>query len=788
MDSKKYAEAKKVFFDLVDRSPEEQARQLHSLELEDKSLADEVSLLLANHSSRTIISSHESTQNASTATRGSYTVSWIRVNRFLYGGWVPLVVAIASTAILFAIGWYIHKRLYEKVRSEYERAAMVVADQKVRRVLQWTRWHEQQVLSWAMRDDIQELVARLDSLAQSIDDPAELETALRNADEQRKLSMIFNQLTPPNLSLKQEEDLPPLRSNPRMKFAIWNRSFQLIADWQYQNESVQLGESASSTGKITVSKVLDTNTTHVEMPRPKAETVSKDYPIETNLSYVMFFVPIFSPSDNSRPIGAMMIRSDSLLDELREILEDVIFSDSNCYLLTKEGGIATRVLDSELVATFQNVSPPGFVRGGPVLYARDPGVNLMNGETPTTDSSVWPATLAAMGIANQKDGHSFDGYRDYRGQNVVGAWRWIEKADIGIVMETPRERAYGNLVYIDQAFRVMYSIPLIAALALVVFSLIRYFRTHDLTNKTVGAYRLKSKIGEGGLGVVYEGEHHILGRKAAIKLIKPGAISSGTVRRFEREVKLASLLNHQNAVAIYDFGVSRDGLLYCAMELVDGVTLSQLLSFEPNLPIERTLHFLWQVSLALQEAHNLQLVHRDIKPQNVMICQAPVADLVKVVDFGLAKSISETISRDVTATRAVMGTPGFIAPERLESPWSADPKIDTFSFGVLGMYMLTAKIPPLGVSKEGFVAMIQNPSLLRSLESPDLQSLIDLLLACASPLPESRPKNIRAVSEEIRTLCKSLYWNRGGSEAWWSEQGDAMRTWVSQGKTESTPS
>ena len=308
MDSKKYAEAKKVFFDLVDRSPEEQARQLHSLELEDKSLADEVSLLLANHSSRTIISSHESTQNASTATRGSYTVSWIRVNRFLYGGWVPLVVAIASTAILFAIGWYIHKRLYEKVRSEYERAAMVVADQKVRRVLQWTRWHEQQVLSWAMRDDIQELVARLDSLAQSIDDPAELETALRNADEQRKLSMIFNQLTPPNLSLKQEEDLPPLRSNPRMKFAIWNRSFQLIADWQYQNESVQLGESASSTGKITVSKVLDTNTTHVEMPRPKAETVSKDYPIETNLSYVMFFVPIFSPSDNSRPIGAMMIR------------------------------------------------------------------------------------------------------------------------------------------------------------------------------------------------------------------------------------------------------------------------------------------------------------------------------------------------------------------------------------------------------------------------------------------------------------------------------------------------
>lgn len=784
MDSKKYAEAKKVFFDLVDQSPEEQVRKLQMLELEDKSVADEVSLLLANHSSRTIIGNRESTEHASTSTRGTYTVNWMRFNRFLYGGWLPLCIAISATFILLGIGWYLHKRLYERVRADYERAATVVADQKVRRVLQWTRWHEQQVLSWAARDDIQELVARLDALTQGITDPAELDHALRGADEQRKLAVIFNQLTPPNLSLNPEAEIPTQRSAPRMKYAIWNRSFQLIADWQFQNTAVRFGEPASSNGKITVSRVLDTNSTHVEMPKPAGETVSKDYPIETNLSYVMFFVPIFSPGDNSRAIGAMMIRSDSLLEELREILEDVIFSESNCYLITKEGGIATRVRDSDLLSSIPGPSSNNLSRGGPVLYARDPGANLLKGEKPTTDPTTWPATLSAMGIANQKDGQNFTGYQDYRGVTVVGAWRWIEKANVGIVMEVPLERAYGNLDYIDRAFRIMSTIPLTAALGLIAFSLIRYFRTYDLTNRTVGAYRLREKIGEGGLGIVYEGEHQILGRKAAIKLIKPSAISTGTIRRFEREVRLASLLNHQNAVSIYDFGVSRDGLLYCAMELVDGVTLSQLLSYDPNIPIERAMHFLYQVSSALQEAHSLQLVHRDIKPQNIMICRTPASDLVKVVDFGLAKSIGETISRDVTATRAVMGTPGFIAPERLESPWSADPKIDLFSFGVLGMYMLTAKVPPLGVSREGLIDMIQCPVLKNRLPSLPMVTLMELLLSCASPLPERRPDSIRAVRETLGTICQELRWNGEDRDAWWAEHGDSLKEWTSRGRTD----
>lgn len=786
MDSKKYAEAKKVFFDLVDQPHEEQVRKLQMLELEDKSVADEVSSLLANHSSRTIIGNRDSTERSSTSTRGTYTVNWMRFNRVLYGGWLPLFIAISTTVILFAIGWYLHKRLYDRVRADYERAAAVIADQKVKRVQQWMRWHEHQIQTWAAREDIQELVAKLDSLAQDITDPVELENALRGADEQRKLAVIFNQLTTPDLSLNRESEIQTPRSVPRMKYAIWNRSFQLIADWQYQNTSVRFGEPATSNGKITLCRVLDTNTTQVEMPKPVGETVSKNYPIETNLSYVKFFSPIFTPGENVRATAAMMIRSDSLLEELGEILEDLIASESNCYLITKDGRIATRARDADLLSSIPGPSPNTTAGGRPILFARDPGVNLLEGKKPTTDPTTWPATLSAMGITNQKSGQNFTGYQDYRGVTVVGAWRWIEKANVGLVIEVPLDRAYGNLDYINRSFRIMSTIPLTAALGLITFSLIRYFRAHDLTNRNVGAYRLRRKIGEGGLGVVYEGEHQILGRKAAIKLIKPSAISTGTLRRFEREVRLASLLNHQNAVGIYDFGVSREGLLFCAMELIDGVNLSQLLSFEPNLPLERMTQFLYQVSMAIQEAHNLQLVHRDIKPQNIMICRTPVSDLVKVVDFGLAKSIGETINRDATATHAVMGTPGFIAPERLESPWSADPKIDIFSFGVLGMYMLTAKISPLGVSREGLIDMIRSTAFEKSLPYPQMTSLIELLLACASPLPDRRPASMRHVRDALGALCQELRWSGDDSEAWWAEHGDALKEWVSRGKTDLT--
>jgi eukaryotic-like serine/threonine-protein kinase len=270
----------------------------------------------------------------------------------------------------------------------------------------------------------------------------------------------------------------------------------------------------------------------------------------------------------------------------------------------------------------------------------------------------------------------------------------------------------------------------------------------------------------------------MLGRSAAVKLIKQGSETTGSVRRFEREVRLAAGLNHPNAVCIYDFGISKDGMLFCAMELVDGLTLAELISFFPHLPLWRSMSILCQTSRALAEAHNLGLVHRDIKPQNVMLCRRyPATDAVKVVDFGLAKNISDTINSTTSATRVVMGTPGFIAPERLESPWIADPKIDTFAFGVLGLYLLSGKVPTIGTSKSDFIALIQNPELFDLMDHDAFQELAKLLIDCAAPSPSVRPGSMSEVNQILERIASSYPFNRSEAENWWSQNSESLDRW-----------
>jgi serine/threonine protein kinase len=158
-----------------------------------------------------------------------------------------------------------------------------------------------------------------------------------------------------------------------------------------------------------------------------------------------------------------------------------------------------------------------------------------------------------------------------------------------------------------------------------------------------------------------------------------------------------------------------------------------------------------------------------------MLCRRyPATDAVKVVDFGLAKNISDTINSTSSATRVVMGTPGFIAPERLESPWIADPKIDTFAFGVLGLYLLSGKVPTIGTSKDDFLALIQNPELFDVMDKPEFQELIKLLIACAAPSPSARPGSMNEVNQILERLADSNPFSRTDAENWWSQNSESI--------------
>ncbi len=176
---------------------------------------------------------------------------------------------------------------------------------------------------------------------------------------------------------------------------------------------------------------------------------------------------------------------------------------------------------------------------------------------------------------------------------------------------------------------------------LAVGAMVRFLSYNKMRPNSIGSYRIQERIGEGGLGVVFKAEHLLLGRSAAIKLLKSFSSDRATTERFEREVRMAAKLVHPNSLAIYDFGTAQNGAFYYAMEYIDGVNLAEFVSFMGTVPVDRTIRILQQICGALREAHGVGIVHRDIKPANVMICKrGGISDHVKVLDYGLVKSFT----------------------------------------------------------------------------------------------------------------------------------------------------
>jgi serine/threonine protein kinase len=208
-------------------------------------------------------------------------------------------------------------------------------------------------------------------------------------------------------------------------------------------------------------------------------------------------------------------------------------------------------------------------------------------------------------------------------------------------------------------------------------------------------FRIVGKLGEGGMGAVYKAEHTKMDRLCAIKILSRRMISDpDALARFTREAQMSSRIDHPHAVTIYDYGESEDGLVYLAMEFIDGAPLSSALKREGILSLERTLKIARQIGEALDAAHALGIVHRDLKPDNIMVARkAGAADFVKVLDFGIAKMAeSEDKRQDLTQAGFVLGTPFYMSPEQV-SGQKLDARSDVYSFALIVYEMLTGDLP-----------------------------------------------------------------------------------------------
>ncbi|HEU0035724.1 MAG TPA: protein kinase [Kofleriaceae bacterium] len=273
-----------------------------------------------------------------------------------------------------------------------------------------------------------------------------------------------------------------------------------------------------------------------------------------------------------------------------------------------------------------------------------------------------------------------------------------------------------------------------------------------------GRYYINTKIGEGGMGVVYAARHAVIERPLAIKVLRREALrDTATIKRFIQEAQAASRIGHPNIVDVTDFGTTPDGMTYSVMELVDGETLGATLRRDAPLPMQRAVRIAVQIARALRAAHDKGIVHRDLKPENVfLVAREGRPDFVKIVDFGIAKVAPLAGAPNeprLTKLGAVFGTPEYMAPEQAAGRSDTDARVDIYALGVILYEMITGRVPHRGETTVRTLAMqmldpIEPPSKVR----PDLAISPAFEAVIMRALAKKREQRYQTMGELLAAL------------------------------------
>jgi len=379
------------------------------------------------------------------------------------------------------------------------------------------------------------------------------------------------------------------------------------------------------------------------------------------------------------------------------------------------------------------------------------------------------AQAAAMG--GVPSGMLLEPYPGYTGRAVVGAWRWLPAYDMGLAVEMAAEEAYAPLAVLGTVFGTVFGALVAAVLAALAawFSAVRL--RSEVEERRVGAYLLGERIGEGGVGNVYAARHDLLKRPTAVKLLKPTRATDEITARFEREAQLASQLSHPNMVEIYDYGRASDGSLYYAMELLEGETIGKLVLQEGPLPVARAIHLLRQACAGLAEAHGKGMVHRDVSPTNLMVCHyGGEYDFLKILDFGLVKNIAAEEQETITRTLRLLGTPLYMAPERLRDPADVDARADIYAVGAVAFFVLTGRRMFETLDDLALTSLVLNevPPRASAVAAQPIPEALDMLIAASlEKRREDRPQTIGEFGDVLEALAVRFRWTQRDARAAW---------------------
>jgi len=311
--------------------------------------------------------------------------------------------------------------------------------------------------------------------------------------------------------------------------------------------------------------------------------------------------------------------------------------------------------------------------------------------------------------------------------------------------------------------------------------------------RSIGRYELVSQLGEGGHGEVWEARHRLLARPVALKLVKaPDKDNQTRVERFRREARAMARLKSPHTVDLLDFGVTEDGRLFYAMELLEGMDLEQLVRAHGPMPPARVVHILKQALASLEEAHERGMVHRDIKPANLHLGRYGLShDHVKVLDFGLVKAATSgdaNLGPPITADDRISGTPAYMAPESITGESELDGRADVYALACVAVYLLTGeRVFDADDVLRAAVAHVTERPLPPSARGVTLPSGLEALIMNGLEKDPARRPDAGALRAQLEALELDR-WTQDDASSWWRDWQPLPSPRMSEAPSGPTPS
>jgi eukaryotic-like serine/threonine-protein kinase len=673
--------------------------------------------------------------------------------------WIWPIVAVVLLAIIgFTVSVAIHRTMEDTLRSQLETLLSVERSMLER----WFAVQESSAQSLANNQQVRRTVTALLAAKAASEKKGEAGGANATAlDEMRD-------------RLSKELD-PGISSYDFVGFIVTDKQQQIVA----ANRSELIGRTVPQYESF-LARALE-GKPNVSAPFASVVTL-KDELGRSRTGTPTMFVCAPVRDDDLQVVGALALRIRPE-KEFTDILQlGRIGSTGETYAVNKDGLMVSNSRFDEGLILLGLLPDDDAAASILSIQVRDPGGNMVEGFRPGVRRRELPLTEIASAAVSGTTGVNMQGYRDYRGSPSVGAWTWLPNHGLGIITEIDIAEAYRPLSILKYAFYSLYSLLALGAAAIFVFTLVvarlqRQARKATIEAKQLGQYRLEKKIGAGAMGVVYKGQHAMLRRPTAIKMLDVDRVDEASVQRFEREVQITCNLNNPHTVAIYDYGHTPEGVFYYAMEYLDGIDLQTLVDQYGPQPEGRVVSILRQVCASLYEAHSLGLVHRDIKPANIMLNRRGAEpDVVKVLDFGLVKALHESKEGE-QGGHDLSGTPLYMSPEAIQTPELVDARSDLYAVGAVGYFLLTGQTAfsahTLGeLCQQHLSAIPDAPS--QRVGHAISQELEHAILACLEKGRAKRPQTARDLATLLDRVTAA--WTLDDAEGWWSRHERGQQT------------